>query len=291
MELKDSAVNGRTHYDTEQPLSPNPGLPREFLSGTVVLPEYRALLADPAIVSLISSDDMPIPATADRERYYDDRHMEYWLSGYGDYAKIRPFLAAANGRSRYLDFGGATGRVARHVARDELVEVWLCDINANYIVWLDRFFNRPIRAFQNRISPALPFEDRYFDFVSAFSVFTHLNNDEIPWLLELRRIVRPGGHLYLSVLDENVWDRLKDPAWGWLLKSLAAGKNDAALAKLALAPLDGRVVLEYSDVEAYNANTFLPRSYIRKKWGPLFGSVNFIDDHHNFQTVVVLARN
>jgi SAM-dependent methyltransferase len=254
----------------------------------VITHEHLELLRQPTVVELIQSDEMPIPATEDRENYYDERHIEYWVSGLADCRKIEPYLRS--GRARYLDFGGATGRVSRHITRDAEREVWLCDINANWIAWIDEYFNRPIHAFQNRIQPSLPLEDRYFDLVSAFSVFTHLDQDEMPWLLELRRILRPGGYLYLTVLDENVWNRLKDPAWEWLFRSIARGRNDAFLAERCQRPLEERVVLAYSEAEAYNINTFLPRSYLKRKWGPLFDEINFFEDNHNYQTVVVLKK-
>jgi SAM-dependent methyltransferase len=280
----------KTHFDGRRPLAGNPGLARDFYPGEVAIPEHSRMLADDAVVEKIMSDEMPLPATQDRENYYGDRHLEYWLSGHADYCKLAPYLGLDAGRRTYLDFGGATGRVARHVTRNPQIETWLCDINANWIAWIDQYFNRPLFAFQNRIYPALPLEDRYFDLVTGLSVFTHLDRDEMPWLLELRRIVKPGGFLYLTILDENVWDRLKDPNWAWLRKSLAAGRNDEYLEQRCQEPLEERVVLEYSAAEAYNSNTFLPRQYVERKWGPLFCNMEFINDHHNFQTVVVLQR-
>jgi SAM-dependent methyltransferase len=279
---------GKTHFDNRRPLLANPGLPRDLYPGTVKTYEHSQYHHLPEVVDLIQSDDMPIPATEDRENYYDDRHIDYWLSGYVDWRKMAPYLPG--GGERYLDFGGSTGRVSRHATRDPRREVWLCDINVNWIAWIDRFFNRPIQAFQNRIQPSLPIDDKYFDLISAFSVFTHLDQDEMAWLLELRRILRPGGYLYLTVLDENVWERLKDPSWDWLLKSISRGRNDEFLAERCLQPLTDRVVLEYSSAEAYNINTFFPRSYLQKKWGALFDDITFINDHHNYQTVVVLRR-
>lgn len=283
-------TEGKTYFDLRRPLFQNPGLPADFYPGKVMTEEHLRYYNQPEIVDLIRSDNMPIPATLDRENYYDDRHIEYWISGYVDWCKMKPFLSGAGEHARYLDFGGATGRVSRHASRNSELDVWLCDINANWIAWIDSYFNRPIHAFQNRIQPALPIEDRYFDLVSAFSVFTHLDQDEMTWLLELRRIVRPGGHLYLTVLGENVWERLKDPAWAWLLASISRGKNDQYLAERCKEPLNERVVIEYSDAEAYNINTFLPRAYIKKKWGPLFSRMQFFDDYHNYQTVVVLKK-
>lgn len=280
----------KTHFDVRRALLPSPGLPRDFYPGVVKTHEHLQHLGQPKVVDLILNDEMPIPATEDRENYYEDRHIEYWISGYVDCCKMEPYLSSTAGRARYLDFGGATGRVSRHMTRDTQREVWLCDINVNWIAWMDQFFNRPIQAFQNRIQPSLPIEDRYFDLISAYSVFTHLDHDEMPWLLELRRILRPGGYLYITVLDENVWDRLKDPSWEWLFKSISRGRNDQFLAERCQSPLSERVVLEYSSAEAYNINTFLPRRYLEKKWGPLFSEIRFIDDYHNYQTVVVLKR-
>jgi SAM-dependent methyltransferase len=284
-------AEGKTHFDTRRPLFENPGFARDFYPGAVKTHEHLKYYNQPKVVDLIRSDEMPIPATEDRENYYEDRHIEYWLSGYVDCCKMEPYLSSGGGVGRYLDFGGATGRVSRHVTRDPTREVWLCDINVNWIAWIDRFFNRPIQAFQNRIHPSLPIEDKYFDLISAYSVFTHLDQDEMPWLLELRRILRPGGHLYLTVLDDNVWDRLKDPAWEWLFKSLSRGKNDEFLARVCRRPLSERVVLEYSSAEAYNINTFLPRRYLEKKWGAWFSEMKFMNDYHNYQTVVVLKRD
>lgn len=282
-------AEGKTYFDDRRPLMASPGLPGDLYPGEVKSHEHSILLSRPEVVELVQSDDMPIPATEDRENYYDDRHIEYWLSGYVDWHKLLPYLSGS-GRPRYFDFGGSTGRVSRHATRDSGLDVWLCDINVNWIAWIDQCFTRPVVAFQNRIQPALPIEDGYFDLISGFSVFTHLDQEEMAWLLELRRILRPGGYLYLTVLDENVWDRLRDPAWDWLLKSISRGKNDEYLKEQSKLPLSERIVLEYSSVEAYNINVFLPRGYLKKKWGSLFSEITFLSDHHNYQTVVVLRK-
>ena len=279
---------GKTHFDVRRPLHPNAGLPRDFIGGEVIIGEHRALLAEPATRALIELDATPIPAPEDRVNYYDDRHLEYWLSGLDDARKLAHWLPAEGVAARYLDFGGATGRVARHMARRAALDVWLCDINVNSIAWVDRFFSAPAAAFQNRIIPSLPIADGYFDLVSAFSVFTHLDQDEIPWLLELRRVVRPGGYVYATVLDEHVWDRLKDPASEWLLKSISRGRHDETLPERCKRPLTERVVLEYSPGDASNVTVFLPRDYLAAKWRRFFRTIEFFEDHHIYQTVVVM---
>ncbi len=279
---------GKTYFDVRRELNPNVGLPRDFIDGEVITEEHRDLLAIAATRPLIENDKIPIPAITDRENYYDSRHLEYWLSGLADAQKLLDWMPRRDGISRYLDFGGATGRVARHMIRQPSLEVWLCDINVNWVSWVDRHLVPPVLAWQNRITPYLPIVDSYFDLISAFSVFTHLDQDEVSWLLELRRIVRPGGYIYVTVLDDIVWQRLKDPAWHWLLKSLSRNCHDDTLPALCQRPLTERVVLEYSSAEAYNSNVFLPRAYLESKWGPFFDSIEFQDNGHNYQTVVIL---
>lgn len=56
----------------------------------------------------------------------------------------------------------------------------------------------------NRPEPPLTFESGYFDVVSSFSVFTHLNERlQDLWLLEIARVLKPGGIVILSVHGER----------------------------------------------------------------------------------------
>ena len=55
----------------------------------------------------------------------------------------------------------------------------------------------------NTILPYLPFEDRYFDVIYAGSVFTHIDDFAQTWFLELRRVLRAGGTLYVTIHDRH----------------------------------------------------------------------------------------
>jgi SAM-dependent methyltransferase len=50
--------------------------------------------------------------------------------------------------------------------------------------------------------PHLAFEDRYFDLIFCGSVFTHIEDIQQSWLLELGRVLRPSGRLFITVHDE-----------------------------------------------------------------------------------------
>lgn len=280
----------RTHFDVRRPLSKPIGLPRLLPQVPILGADHRALLAEPGTIELLETDETPIPAPEDRENYYDDRHIEYWLSGLSDWKKVREFIAPGI-PARYLDLGGSTGRVARHAIRESDIETWLTDINVNWIDWVDRYFTYPIRAYQSRLSPTIPVADGYFSVISAFSVFTHLDCDERQWLLELLRVLKPEGYLYLTVNDEHVWNLLKDPNWAWLLSAFSRGNDDAGFAKLVKSPMPGpRFIWEYSKAEGYNINTFLSSAYIQKAWGRFATIADYRVSGHSYQSVVILRK-
>jgi SAM-dependent methyltransferase len=101
---------------------------------------------------------------------------------------------------RALDFGGSSGRVVRALAPAlPEVEWYSCDPNAAAIAWATEHV--PGVAFS--VSPQVPpltFDDDHFGLVFAISVWSHLSERAaLRWLTEMRRVVRPGGLLVLTV--------------------------------------------------------------------------------------------
>ena len=57
--------------------------------------------------------------------------------------------------------------------------------------------------------PPLPYSDEAFDVIYCISVFTHLDDAHTrAWLRELKRVLRPGGVLLLTIHGEQVWQAL-----------------------------------------------------------------------------------
>ena len=99
-----------------------------------------------------------------------------------------------------LDFGCGVGRMIRWLAEEaEAQPVWGVDIEVPAIRWAQQHLSPPFNFSTCTTLPHLPFEDRTFGLVYAGSVFSHIEDLADAWLLELRRITRPGGHLYLTV--------------------------------------------------------------------------------------------
>jgi SAM-dependent methyltransferase len=102
---------------------------------------------------------------------------------------------------RVLDFGCGAGRTLRHfLAEAEVAEIWGADLDAESIRWLERSLCPPLHALRCGAAPPLPFEAGSFDLAWAISVFTHLTDASLPWLLELHRILTPGGLLIATYM-------------------------------------------------------------------------------------------
>src|SRR5688572_19237180 len=103
-----------------------------------------------------------------------------------------------------LEFGCGEGRLIRwleHLAGER--ESWGTDIDAGLIVWCKQNLSPPFRFITTTTVPHLPFEDRHFGFIYAGSVFTHIDDMADTWFAELRRVLRPGGKLFVTVHLRN----------------------------------------------------------------------------------------
>lgn len=100
-------------------------------------------------------------------------------------------------RLEVLDFGCGCGRVLRHLATHPW-QLHGVDYNAAAVRWCRQHL--PIARFdRNGLAPPLTGGAERFDLVYAFSVFTHFTAAlQHAWMAELRRILRPGGHLLAS---------------------------------------------------------------------------------------------
>jgi SAM-dependent methyltransferase len=264
-----------------------PGKPADYLDTAVMGAENRALLGERQVMLQILGDETPLPTTQAREGYFDDRHVEYWLSGLRDMRKV----VAATGLDRVdapriLDFGGASGRVVRHFRGWKPDgRLYLSDINPQHVRLVQQMFGRAVTGLHNHGLPTLPFPDDYLDCVIAFSVFTHIDADDIAWLMELRRIVKPGGHLYITIHDQATWKILPQTVLG----GPSLSNDDFRAYHSANPDLQGRAVHTYNDATDYNCNVFLGKDYIESVWVPLFTQYSIASLAHDHQAAVTFT--
>ncbi len=237
----------------------------------------------------MNRDVSPIPIEADRELYYGPNHFNYWASGVRDLMQI---LEWARGQGikleSSLDIGCASGRVMRHMHyQTNIKQVMGCDINRLHVDWVARHLPPEITVFQNSSIPSLPLPSESVDLVTAFSVFTHIESFDTTWLMELRRILKPGGIAWLTVHGERTW---REVAPGWpLYQALHAHPDFAAMRGLPQLPSD-RVIFRWRADRSYSANIFYRDAYIEKCWGRILEFKGMFPALPHFQDVVVLQK-
>ena len=93
--------------------------------------------------------------------------------------------------------------------------MWGCDIDAPSIEWLQANLSPPLHVFVNGVEPPLPGHRRttFFDVVFASSVFTHISDEWARWLVELHRVLRPGGVLLATFLGNGMSDLIAREPW------------------------------------------------------------------------------
>jgi SAM-dependent methyltransferase len=236
------------------------------------------------LTALMRRDPAPLPQCSNREDYFGDHHLAYWLSGYRDYRKTLAVLPDGLVGGRYFDFGGSTGRVFRHFAfQSDAWNVWSSDFKIESVEWNLRHFPTKIKTLLNNSYPSLPLPDSYFDLVTAFSVFTHINEPEIAWLLELRRILNVGGIACISVHDEMTWQN-RDPR---LQASILRFRPEIAdLPALT----EQKTVVTFREDDPYNCNVFHTREYIERVWGRFFEICAVKPLYLDAQALVVCRR-
>ena len=269
----------------------------EYTSQVPWEPFDEKLLSVP-MSEAVARDPYPLPSAPDREGYHGDRHFEHWLSGLRDHLLLVKRLAQHDIRlapgDSVLDFGCASGRVMRHfLCQSPGLDLWGADINHRNIEWIRRFLAPTLKVFQSTALPQLPLEDRSMALVYAYSVFTHIDELELAWLLELRRILRPGGIAYLTVHTENTWEMLAPniPLYHAILR-LAPDYPEWKLGPDTFKRPMGtdRLVFAAKTGKAYNVNIFQTTEYLRTTWGRFFEILDFYRAGANYQDVIMLRK-
>jgi SAM-dependent methyltransferase len=115
---------------------------------------------------------------------------------------------------RVLDFGCGAGRTLRHLVVDQTgAELWGCDIDEPSIEWLRQNMSPPLNVFTNAEVPPLDQPDGKFDLIYCVSVFTHLTRHWAEWLLEMHRLLAPGGLLLATYMGRGFSQEIAHEEW------------------------------------------------------------------------------
>jgi SAM-dependent methyltransferase len=289
-----NAGHAPSWFETRRAAQPTVGTAAELYADLeqreIADPPLQPYLKQPAVIDAIHRDKTPLPATIDREGYYDNRHLAYWLSGAEDMQMVQRVLPQASFR-HVLDFGGATGRMARHfLLADESARVTLTDLNVNHVEWVAQHFDQRVRAAKVSPYPYFPLADNSVSLCVAFSVFTHIDAYETGWLAEVHRVLEVGGYALLTIHSEETWRVL--PSQPFLFKRLQKHPEFRDAFRLGEPMPSGRFVYasNTNSIE-HNCNVFMDSDYVHQRWGRWFEVVDVAHRaHHDFQAAVILRK-
>jgi SAM-dependent methyltransferase len=172
-----------------------------------------------------------------------------------------------------LDLGCGCGRVMRHWKWLRGCALHGADYNPYLVDWCSQNL-RFARFVTNDGSPPLRYDEDAFDFVYAISVFTHLDASlQLPWMRELRRVLRPDGLLYLTLHGRGRLDEL----------------GDAERARFEAGDL---VVRGAGDVGTNACSAYHPEPYVRETFAEGWEVLDYVaDGADDVQQDALLLRN
>jgi ubiquinone/menaquinone biosynthesis C-methylase UbiE len=101
-----------------------------------------------------------------------------------------------------IDVGCGSGRLTRRIAQLPRAKYLGTDVSGKMLAHAAETSQRPDFVFKLVDSTVIPEADNAADFVSFFSVGTHMLNEEFfLYLHEARRVLKPGGKIVFSFLD------------------------------------------------------------------------------------------
>lgn len=184
---------------------------------------------------------------------------------------------------RILEFGCGAGRMIRNLP--ELApgaDLWGVDISAEHIRWCIDNLTPTIHFATTTVVPHLPFEDGFFDLIFCGSVFTHIEDIQESWLLELGRILSPSGRLFLTIHDEDTVRILDGEGRG---QKLAQMMSEQPVYTSNKDNFDMIVVWRGS-----GSQVFYSSRYFRSIVPPIFRWVSRTPEAYSYQSAVVLEK-
>lgn len=233
-----------------------------------------------------SPDGIPVPPKHLWVGYAEEA-ARYLEIGRQNAERMRSLLSEAGcdirDGDRVLDFGCAAGPMLRALnALDGSCELWGVDISSEHVHWCVQNFPARYRWAVTTTGAHLPFEDHFFDLVYCGSVFSHIGETADAWILELARVIRPGGTLYVTLVTREAMRKYLDlwPRSG-LSRELRALFSPAELA---------------SDFDALYAHRYpwmhavYDLGFFRRKCEWVFDVLSVTPDVYTFQYAMVLRR-
>lgn len=178
------------------------------------------------------------------------------------------------------EIGCGSARLLRHLRCVRGLRLVGSDVNGACIDWCQK--NIPgIEFHRNEQAPPLTFlADASVDLIIASSVFTHIPlEQQVPWLEELHRVLRPRGIFLCTVLGR-----------GYEESMLTAGDQDELqrTGHLVLSARDDNASL--ATKQAGSCDVFQTRAEVVATFGSVFWLLDYVDRGAGGQDLLVLRK-
>ena len=190
--------------------------------------------------------------------------------------------------ARILDLGCAAGRMIRWLQPlTDTCEIWGTDVDASSIVWCQQHLTPPFHFATTTLFPHLPFEDHYFGLIYAGSVFTHIDDLADAWFLELRRVLRPGGRLFVTLHDRRTVEILSNerderPWVSRFRKFLTSFPEYETFSRSNFGMFSLRT--------PGDCQVFYDVEFLRGKLAPFFRVLSVTEEAYGYQSALLLER-
>ena len=144
-----------------------------------------------------------------------------------------------------------------------------------------------MEVFQNTSIPTLPIEDSSIDLISALSVFTHIENFDLAWIMEVKRILRPGGIAWVTFHSEKLWVEMK-PSLP-IYKSCSRHPEFAKRRRNVHEQFD-RLVFRWRGDHSYTSIVFYDTDFLCSRWGRVLDVLDVRRRVPTYQDVVILKK-
>ena len=159
------------------------------------------------------------------ETEYFNRYVSYWEKLKGRMDEKAAFEAAVGGdflavgklelavlkkfglttQSSVVDAGCGSGRLAAQLAPFLEIGYLGTDVVPALLDYARKLVDRPDWRFEKTDGIAIPSADDSADFITFFSVFTHITHEDCyRYLKEAKRVIRPGGKILVSFLEFRI---------------------------------------------------------------------------------------
>jgi ubiquinone/menaquinone biosynthesis C-methylase UbiE len=264
----------------------SPSLTARFFA----LEENQDVFIHPLTPPAPAGAGLPMPPK-DLWEYYGQTEEEYLKMGVYDVRVMLDLLGKTGfqmgpGMS-VLDFGCSAGRMIRQFekyARE--CDIWGIDVSARNVLWCQDHLSPPFKFITTTTFPHLPFEDNQFDLIYCSSVFTHITGLPEMWMMELRRIMKPGGRMYATVHDKHTLEVLlgakypREQHCPFMIRKFvpqsALERNDFAIMTIM--------------GDAKRAQVFYDMEWLKRHWKPYMDVLSVLEEAQGHQTAMVLQK-